>query len=97
MLAEAFMVLDTNTQCGQDTLLATLEECHSAKTVLDPGAGADVQTETYANAPKGCSRYKGVVPSNPNPNPNPNPTGTRGIGSSTTTAQVRVCACVYAC
>ena len=74
ILAEAFAVLGTNTQCGQDTLLATLGECRSVMTVLDPGAGADVQTETYANAPKGCSRYKGwwfLVTSTLNLNPNP--------------------------
>ena len=55
---EAFVVLGTNTQCGTGTLLATREECSSAKTVLDPRAGDDVLTETFANAPKGCSRYK---------------------------------------
>ena len=53
------MVLDTNTQCGTGTLLATLEECRSAKTVLYPRAAAAVKTESNANAPKGCSRYKG--------------------------------------
>ena len=56
---EAFVVLDSNTQCGQDTLLATLEECRSAKTILDPRAAARrVKTETNANAPRGCSRYE---------------------------------------
>ena len=53
------MLLGTNTQCPPDTLLATVEECRSAKTVLDPRAAASrVKTETDTNAPKGCSRYE---------------------------------------
>ena len=55
---EAFAVLDINTQCGQGTLLGTIEECRSAKTVLDPGFRGAVKTETNADAPKGCSKYE---------------------------------------
>ena len=41
------------------TMLPTVDEYSSAKTVLDPGADA-VETEKYEGAPKGCSRHKGA-------------------------------------
>ena len=44
--------------CSLDTMLATVEECSTAKAILDPKAPA-VKSENYEGAPKGCSRHKG--------------------------------------
>ena len=52
------MVQHPSKQCSAETILTTIAECSSVKTVLGPGTAA-VTVEDYADAPTGCSRYKG--------------------------------------
>ena len=56
--AGAFVIQDPNKQCSAGTILTTIAECSSVKTVLGPRAAA-VTVEDYAKAPKGCSRTNG--------------------------------------
>ena len=56
--AGAFVVQRPSKQCSAGTMLTTIAECTSVKTVLGPRTVA-VTFEDYAEAPKGCSRYKG--------------------------------------
>ena len=44
--------------CGSVTKLATISECSDAKATLDPSDAA-VLPDNEADAPSGCSRYKG--------------------------------------
>ena len=54
-----FLVHLPDESCTSATVLSSIKDCSSAKTVLDPGADA-VKSENNRNAPKGCSRHKGA-------------------------------------
>ena len=56
--AGAFVLQHPSKKCSADTMLTTIAECSSVKTVLAPRA-AGVTVEDYAKAPKGCSRADG--------------------------------------
>ena len=52
------MIQHPSKQCSADTMLTTIAECNSIKTVLDPRT-TPLKVEDYAKAPKGCSRENG--------------------------------------
>ena len=52
------MVQNPSKKCSAETMLTTIAECSSVKTVFEPRAAA-VKVEDYAKAPKGCSRADG--------------------------------------
>ena len=54
----AFVLQHHTSACTSDTMLATIEECASAKALLDPGIDA-VERDDFDRTPKGCSRTKG--------------------------------------
>ena len=54
----AYVVQSASKACSADTILGSISECKSAKTVLEVDA-ADVESVKYDNTPKGCSRNKG--------------------------------------
>lgn len=56
--AGAFVVQHPSKQCSADTMLTTIAECSSVKTVLGPRT-TPLKVEDYAKAPKGCSRENG--------------------------------------
>ena len=56
--AGAFVVQQPRKQCRADTMLTTIAECRSVKSVLDPRAAA-VKEEDDALTPTACSRYHG--------------------------------------
>ena len=53
----AYVILHPTLGCSSEALLATITECNKAKALLDPTA--EIKQEYYAEAPKGCSRFKG--------------------------------------
>ena len=57
-VAGGYVVQHHSQACTTDTMLATVSECSSAQSELDPDA-ADVTSESRADTPKGCSLYKG--------------------------------------
>ena len=52
------MVQHPTLGCSSEVVLVNITECNSAKALLDPRSAA-VKEEKYAEAPKGCSRFKG--------------------------------------
>ena len=58
VIAGQFVIQQHNQACTTDTMLATINQCSSAKSSLDRGA-ADVTSESREDTPKGCSLYKG--------------------------------------
>ena len=57
-IADKYVIQQHTKACTSESMLATINECSNAKTVLDPNAGT-VEREDFADAPKGCSRYQG--------------------------------------
>ena len=58
VIAGQFVVRHHSQGCTEDTMLATVDECSSAKAALAPDA-AVVKLENTGQAPKGCSRWQG--------------------------------------
>ena len=57
-VAGGYVVQHNSQDCTAETRLATVADCSSAKAALGPDAD-DVETETSAYTPKGCSRWQG--------------------------------------
>ena len=57
--AVKYVIQDVDKACSSDTMLASIEECQSAKAELDPTASV-VRKENFSGAPSGCSRWKGL-------------------------------------
>ena len=53
-----YVVQDHDRACTRDTMVTSFNECSRAKTSFDRDA-ADVEKESNADTPKGCSLYKG--------------------------------------
>ena len=56
--AGPYVVQHPTLGCSSEAILVTITECSNAKALLDPSSAA-VEKEEVANAPKGCSRFKG--------------------------------------
>ena len=56
--AGKYMIQHHTKQCSPGIILTRFADCKSAKTALDPSAGA-VKIESNKNTPKGCSRSRG--------------------------------------
>ena len=56
--AGPYVVQHPTLACSSEAILVTITECNNAKALLDPRSAA-VKEEEVANAPKGCSRFKG--------------------------------------
>ena len=56
--AGPYVVQHPTLGCSSEVVLVNITECNSAKALLDPRSAA-VKEEKYAEAPKGCSRFKG--------------------------------------
>ena len=58
VIAGQFVAQLPSKACAADAMLATADECRSAKATLSPDA-AGVKLQTDEEAPKGCSRWQG--------------------------------------